>query len=204
MICNLPPGLRDTLLWSEDKGYGWHSAPPMNYSGAYFANYQKLDATPMGEALTQARLELVSRYIDPSYGCDIGIGGGLYVERSGGSGFDVCQDAITWLEARDAFRDETYSLHAATCWDSLEHMPQPEKLLARVREWLFVSLPTFEDAYQALRSKHYKPGEHLFYWSVPGLINWAEDNGFRVVEVNNAETELGRGGITSFAFKRVV
>ena len=35
----------------------------MDYSGPYF-EYQLLDATPMGAALTQARIDLVRRHFD--------------------------------------------------------------------------------------------------------------------------------------------
>lgn len=205
MTQNLPRGLtKPSLWWSDELGYGWHSAPPMQYSGAYFANYQKLDALPMGALLTKARLDLVRKYTTPSVTVDIGIGGGRYVEESGGYGFDVCTDAVNWLHAGDCYVDPYKGkVSAITCWDSLEHIPEPEKLLAQVTNWFFVSLPTFENAQQALQSKHFKPSEHLWYFSIPGMIRWAEDQGFQVMEVNHAETELGREGITSFAFKRV-
>jgi hypothetical protein len=176
----------------------------MRYEGQYFAHYQKLDATPMGGLLTKARLELVSKYCEPRLGVDIGIGGGRYVEESQGCGFDVCDDAVNWLHAGDCYLDPYAGcVNHVTCWDSLEHIPEPEKLLEKVREWLFVSLPTFESMDEVVGSKHYKPGEHIWYFSIPGLIRWCEDQGFQVMEVNHAETELGREGITSFAFKRV-
>lgn len=199
----LPAGLNNTFLWSEELGYGWHTAPAMQYDSGYFAHYQKLDATPMGAALTNARIELVRKYTTPSYGCDIGIGGGRYVEESNGFGFDVCPDAVNWLMDNGRLAEQGYGLQVATCWDSLEHIPEPEKLLARVREWLFVSMPIYTSMQDVLTSKHYKPGEHLHYWTLAGFIAWCERQGFEVQEVNHAEEELGREGITSFAFRRV-
>lgn len=205
MTQSLPTGLiKPSLWWSEELGYGWHSSPPMTYSGEYFAHYQKLDETKMGGLLTQARLQLVEKYTKASLGVDIGIGGGRYVQESGGFGYDVCEDAVRWLQGFGHYKDPySEKISHVTCWDSLEHIPEPEKLLAQVRDWFFVSLPTFENAEEALASKHFKPAEHLWYFSIPGLIRWAEDQGFQVMEVNHAETELGREGITSFAFKRV-
>jgi hypothetical protein len=201
---SLPSGLQNHLLWCDELGYGWHSAPPMEYSGEYFAHYQKLDNTPMGAALTKARLQLVGKFTDASLGVDIGIGGGRYVEESCGRGYDVSGEAVEWLKRLYYYADPyAVPVHSITCWDSLEHIPEPEKLLAQVTDWFFVSLPTFDDARQALKSKHFKPTEHLWYFSIPGLIRWAEAQGFQVMEVNHAETELGREGITSFAFKRV-
>lgn len=211
MTQSLPPGLKGRFLWCPELGIGWHSAPPMEYSGEYFENYQRLDATPMGAALTKARVELVSKYTDPSTVCDIGIGGGRFVQESGGWGYDISKEANAWLKSINRWRkpgDEWHSpedrkVPAITCWDSLEHIPDPEELLANVSDWLFVSMPIYQDVGDILGSKHFKPGEHLWYHTLPGFIAWCEALGFECREVNHAETELGREGITSFAFKRV-
>lgn len=182
----------------------------MLYSGDYFAHYQKLDNTKMGALLTRARLDLVAKYCAPSDVVDIGIGGGRFVQESGGWGYDVCADAVTWLKCAGLFNrfKDPYDLRygpitAVSCWDSLEHIPDPRALLSRVREWLFVSLPVFEDADDVLSSKHFKPGEHLWYFSSTGFINWCAEQGFECVEMNRVESDLGREGIMSFAFKRV-
>ncbi|MNO62180.1 hypothetical protein D3C76_528520 [compost metagenome] len=204
MTLSLPTGLTDTFLWSEEKGQGFHTRPAMRYEGQYFAHYQKLDATPMGGLLTKARLDLVRKYTDPAKAVDIGIGGGRYVTESDGNGYDVCDDAIAWLVAQGRFYD-IYEVmrNTITCWDSLEHVPDPERLVQQAREWLFVSMPIYNDMADCLASKHYKPGEHLHYWTLPGFVNWCEAQGFELQEANHAESELGREGITSFAFKRV-
>lgn len=204
MTQSLPPGLIDTFVWSPEKGYGWHSRPAMLYTGSYFAHYQTLDNTPMGVKLTCARLELVGKYCAPNTVVDIGIGGGRFVCESGGGGYDVCADAVKWLKEAGRYRDPYVApVSAVTCWDSLEHIPEPEKLLANVRDWLFVSLPLCESPEEWMSCKHFKPGEHLHYWSLQGFIRWCAEQGFECVEINHAETELGREGITSFAFKRV-
>lgn len=202
----LPAGLKNTFLWSEEKGQGWHTAPPMNYSGDYFAKYQELDNTPMGAALTRARLELVGKFVAPNTVLDIGIGGGRFVQESGGYGYDVSGEAIQWLHRSRRHLDPYLpgvNVEAITCWDSLEHIPNPERLLERVQRWLFVSMPIYTGLADVLASKHYKPGEHLHYWTLEGFVKWCELQGFQLMELNHAETELGREGITSFAFKRV-
>jgi len=200
----LPPGLNDCLLWSDELGMGWHSREPMSYDGDYFAKYQELDATPMGQALTKARVEFVSKYTDTVNLVDIGIGGGRFVLEAGCLGYDVSSQAKDWLgrlglEA-DPYVDGAY---AVACWDSLEHIPDPEALLAAVGKWLFVSMPTYKDQADCLRSKHYKPGEHVWYWSIDGFAKWAAKQGFELMEINHAESELGREGITTFALRRI-
>lgn len=207
MQTNLPAGLKNTLLWSEDLGQGFHTAPPMHYDGGYFANYQKLDQTPMGAALTQARVDLVNKYAPVGVTIDIGIGGGRFVEDAHAFGFDVCPDAIKWLKGRGRWAD-FYSANrpsptAITCWDSLEHIPDIDGFMSYVPNWLFVSMPIYTGLNGVLTSKHYKPGEHLHYWTLPGFLGWAESQGFECLEYNKMETDLGREGITTFVLKRV-
>lgn len=209
MKINLPNGLCGTFLWSEELGQGFHTQPPMQYDGGYFANYQKLDQTPMGTALTQARVDLVAKHCPDGLVVDIGIGGGRFVEDCQAMGYDVCPDAVKWLKDSGrwydmyGFRQRVKNPPAAvTCWDSLEHIPDVDDFMARVPDWLFVSMPIYTGLNGVLSSKHYKPGEHLHYWTLPGFLRWAEEQGFACLEYNKMETELGREGIVTFVLKR--
>jgi len=180
---------------------GYHPRKPMDYRGQYFEKYQAMDATDMGAALTKARVDLVSKYCTGRI-VDIGIGGGRFVTECGADGYDVNPEAIAWLGERfvDPYDN---GIDSATCWDSLEHIPDPEKFISLVREWLFVSMPTYQNQQDCLASKHFKPGEHLWYWTVQGFADWCKRNGFSVIQVNTIETELGREGITTFVCRRV-
>lgn len=198
----LPPGLADCLLWSAELGMGYHPRKPMDYSGPYFEKYQSMDATPIGGALTKARVRMVRRHHGGDL-IDIGIGGGRFLEESGAFGFDVNADAVRWLKERGRFLDPyAGKIPAITCWDSLEHIPNPEGLLAQVVDWVFVSMPIYQDQADCLASKHFKLGEHLWYWTQNGLISWFARLGFGCVEINQEESDIGREGITSFAFRR--
>jgi len=206
MTGSLPTGLEDCLLWSPERGMGFHTRPPMAYTESYWAEYLARDASPMGEALTRARVDFVRAcYTGPVI--DIGIGGGGFVRAlgAGGFGFDVNPEANDWLRYRlsylDPYRHD--NVLAITCWDSLEHIPDPGALVARAREWVFVSMPIYGDLDDLLASKHYKPGEHLWYWTDAGLVSWFEGHGFELVADDDFETRLGREGIGSYAFRRV-
>lgn len=201
MTASLPNGLTDCLLWSEELGMGWHGRKPMDYEGAYFAKYQELDATPMGEALTRARVEMVRRHFTGKV-LDIGIGGGRFVEESGGFGFDVNPEALQWLNANGCYKNPYFGWDAMSFWDSLEHIPDPELVLRSIGDWAFVSMPIYKDQADCLKSKHFKPGEHIWYWTLEGFVSWMDRQGFELREINHAESELGREGITSFAFRR--
>ena len=88
-----------------------------------------------------------------------------------------------------------------TFWDSLEHMSFPGSILQRCQT-ACVSLPIFESRAHVTRSKHWKPGEHIWYWTRNGFAQWAKDQGFDVVATDDFETRLGREGIQAFALRR--
>lgn len=206
MPTSLPRGLTDCLLWSEELGMGFHPREPMDYDCAYFKKYRELDNSKTGTALTQLRVDMVKRHFGKTGGelIDVGIGGGRFVIEFDAWGYDVNPDAVEWLERLAAYRDPyLHGADALTFWDSLEHIPDPEAAVACVRQWVFVSMPIYEGVKDCLASPHYKPGEHLHYWTFDGLVRWFQRQGFDLHEVNHMETEAGRRGIMSFAFKRV-
>lgn len=89
-----------------------------------------------------------------------------------------------------------------TLWDVLEHIEDFPAVIANVRDWLFLSLPIFRDADHALRSKHFKPNEHCWYFTRDGLVAAMSMCGFALVSESRVETELGREDIGTFAFRR--
>lgn len=193
----------EALVWLPEYGMGYHTAPPMEYGEDYFDSYMTLDASDMGTSLTAARVNLVENYWNGEV-VDIGIGAGRFVKEKGCLGFDVNDRAVNWLKREDRFRDPyDHPVDCITCWDSLEHIPEPEKLIKQVGCMVFVSMPIYKDAEDVLQSKHYKPGEHLWYWTHRGLMRWFRDLGFAYVTHNQMETELGREGIKTYVFKRM-
>jgi len=199
---SLPTGLSNSLLWMPEKGYGWHPAEPMDYDEEYWQSYVERDTSSMGEWLTQARIEFVARHYDGRV-VDIGIGGGKFVEDSKSYGFDVNKQAVAWLKKHKLFKDPYKDkVEAITCWDSIEHIPDPIALLNQVKQWVFMSIPIFANGEAVIHSKHYKPGEHIWYFTERGLIHWMADHGFMLIKHSNIESQLGREGIMTYAFRR--
>jgi hypothetical protein len=192
-----------SLIWDDKAGYGFHSAPPMDYTGDYFAKYQLMDETPMGEALTDARVLLVDDHYQGEDIIDIGIGGGKFVILMMCSGFDVNPSAVRWLKDQGLYRDPYENkVEALTFWDSLEHIPDPIAIVRQARKWVFVSMPIYDNEAHCRSSKHFKPGEHLHYWTHSGLVDWFAQQGFILMSHNDEESRIGREGIKSYAFKR--
>jgi hypothetical protein len=81
-------------------------------------------------------------------------------------------------------------------------MIRPEAFLRCVRGMVFVSIPIFTDLDHIKRSKHYRPNEHLWYFTREGLVKWMHGHGFGLAEENRMETDLGREDIGTFVFHR--
>lgn len=193
----------NTFVWLPLLGMGFHNAPAIEYDDAYFDNYVHLDETDTGAALTRARVDFVRQYWAGSL-IDIGVGAGRFCVESGAKGFDVNPRAVAMLKQSDIYQDPYQQrVNAICCWDSLEHIPAPDKLIDQVDHWVFVSMPIYQSMADVLVSKHYKPGEHLWYWTHEGLLRWFQDLGFGYVTHNQMESELGREGIKTYAFKRI-
>lgn len=200
--------------WEHELGRGRLAVPPIAYDRAYFEKYRRYAETPLGWKLTAARLALVLRHWDKQgLIVDVGIGSGQFVEACEDEGVivrgaDVCPVALEWLAARCALHSLDWPNGSAfadvlTFWDSLEHIPDPAKAISRAKRWAFVALPVCDTRAEWVRSKHFRPGEHLWYWSERGFALWAEEQGFAVAEVSREETDLGRESISSFALRRV-
>lgn len=192
--------------WFPELEIGYYpvSVPPWEvYNGDYFAKYEGYASTELGRILTSLRLELVRRHYHGPL-LDVGIGSGDFVAaRNGTWGFDINPAAVTWLNDRGLFADPYQeSFASASFWDSLEHIADFPRILARVREWAFMSLPIFDGPDDVLRSKHYRKDEHCWYFTERGLIGLMARFGWAVAEVSNRETMAGRWAIKSFAFKR--
>jgi hypothetical protein len=199
------------LTWWPEIGIGHYpvEAGIEPYDQDYFDNFASNADSFIGQALMQARVDFVAQHYQGSL-IDVGIGSGAFVDLRRHSrpmrptfGYDVNPAGIEWLQRRRLFADPYAApFEAATMWDVLEHMPDYPRLLANVREWLFLSLPIFRDARHVLTSKHYKPKEHCWYFTPEGLVFALAQCGFEPVSESTIETELGREDIGSFAFKR--
>jgi len=211
----------DRLKWFGDLGYGYLPAQSNGiYDGAYWDKYQEYKSSPIADSLMKARVELVEKHTPGLRVVDIGIGSGHFLEQREMAlhptrelfkvekdcrtfGYDVNPHAIRWLLDRGLWWDPwAHDPDVVTFWDSFEHLPRPHDLVARVRAMIFVSLPIFRDRDHVLASKHFKPGEHLWYFTRPGFVTHMKRLGCSLIDENQMESELGREEIGTFVFKK--
>lgn len=193
------------LTWDEERGYGHYPVKQEGrpYDASYFEKYCKMANTPIGNALTKARVDLVRKYYPGFNLVDVGIGSGQFVLSCDVLGYDVNSAGVEWLNQRNRFADMYIAQYdAMTFWDSLEHIDDMVAAVQHIDRFAFVSIPVFSGYDDVLASKHFRPDEHIHYFTVAGLIRWFDDQGFNCREYNQIESDIGREGIGTFVFER--
>jgi len=194
----------DALQWIDPIGIGWLPVFGESlYGREYWDEYRKRDSTKMGAALTASRLSLVRKFLANGADdmVDVGIGGGAFVSSAQCFGHDVNPYALEWLGDRQW---DGRAVGAMTMWDVIEHLKEPRELLDHCRKLLFVSTPIYRDRAHVLQSRHFKPREHLIYCTHEGFQFLMRGYGFEMIYHDTRESDLGRDGIGSYVFRRVV
>lgn len=180
------------------------------YDASYYDYYKALEDTPVARKLNAGRCAMLARHAESSAAVlDFGAGCGTFVAaaRSWGydaKGFDINPRTIEALRGVDCYADDVSAFDVLTFWDSLEHLPEAGELLRKIRRGavVLVAIPVIEDLTRIRDSKHYKPGEHLMYFTTLGFTDWMAAYGFRILETSDHEIHAGRESIGAFAFKR--
>ena len=173
------------------------------YNGEYWEKYQKYDNTTMGFELNNARMGLVRKYYNGDSILDVGIGGGLFVNKMDCLGTDINTCAIKWLTENNKLWNGKDFVDCMTFHDSLEHFHDPEEILSKVKKYVFISCPIYKNTDHILTSKHYRKDEHCWYWTHQGIITFMSWYGFEYLYSDKRETDLGRQDIGSFVFKKI-
>lgn len=210
-IANFDAVEDDDLMLCDRNGVAYQadmSAGRVPYDSDYLAKCRAYEDLPTAKAVNAGRCALLMRHLPEGASVlDVGAGSGAFVRAAASWGFDACgfdviQDTADELRAAGVYAEDLSVFDAVTLWDSIEHMEDPGRPLREIRKGslLFVSVPIFADLRTIRASKHYRPGEHLYYWTAQGFINWAALSGFRLLEQSTHETDAGRDSIGAFAF----
>lgn len=194
------------LLPDQGMAYQRDQSQIIAYDEAYMNKCASYEGTEICDAIHDGRIAFVDKYVSGKPVLDIGVGCGEFVKRRPLTwGYDVNPAAEQWLRGRGLWSDEFYRYAGYTFFDVIEHIPDATEYFSKIRDdsYLFTSLPIFEDLARIRESKHYRPGEHLYYWSEQGFVSWMRVRGFELLERSDFETQAGRENILSFAFRRV-
>lgn len=176
------------------------------YDEQYFNKCLGYEDKAIALAINRGRIDMVAKHYDPAGEVvDVGIGSGEFIKKRPNTlGHDINPAAIRWLKKEGLWAADLAGFQAFTFWDVLEHVEEPEEYLSLVPigGWLFTSIPIFEDLRRIRESRHYRPGEHLYYWTAEGFSDWMRLHGFTQRDHQTFEMEAGRDSIHSFAFRK--
>ena len=190
------------MVWNR-KGWGFLGGGP-SCEKDFWSEYRQLDQTNVGKVLTAMRHEYLNKHTcAPEFGdvLDVGVGGGAFCISVPCMGTDIDLDALAWLEENEQLWDQS-EVATMTFWDSIEHIRHPGELLNKCRGTVLLSTPIYRDFEHCINSKHYKPGEHLWYFTDRGLKIFMAEAGFMCVDQNRMEESVGREDIGTYAFSR--
>lgn len=188
------------------------AAQPVPYDADYLAKCEAYAGSPIAQAVNAGRCALLQRHLAAEASVlDYGAGSGDFMRAAASwgyavNGFDVIPEMAERLRADGLYADAAGAFDAVTLWDVLEHIADPGAVLATLRPgaMLFVSIPVFADLATVRQSKHYRPGEHLYYWTADGFVAWMDLHGFTLLEQSEHETAAGRESIGAFAFTKAL
>lgn len=201
--------MKKLLSWDSDKQVGYYPVTEPWYNDEYFEASIANSKSKIADALNKFRVEIVNKYIDGKV-LDFGCGCGQFIEYRGNSlGFDICPKAISELRKKGNYLDfwnggmNGANIDGITMFDVLEHIRNPELALSQIKcRWLIISIPVFESKKAALKSKHFKPKEHFWYFSHKSIVSLLNENGFELIECRDDETRIGRPEIQTFVFRK--
>lgn len=178
----------------------------VEYGRRYFEKYQAYEGTAIAEKINAGRVSLVNRYVTGPL-LDVGIGSGEFIRSRNTQtwGYDINPAARRWLRHNGRISHDFDWFDGLSFWDVIEHIPTPEDYFSQIREgaFLFTSIPLFPDLDHVIKSKHYRPNEHLYYFTQDGFINWMALHNFVMLEMQGFEIDAGRDSIYSFVFRKI-
>ncbi|MGB7729042.1 MAG: class I SAM-dependent methyltransferase [Candidatus Acidiferrum sp.] len=192
-----------SVVWTD------HPPAPEKMDAHYTDAYHKLISAAGKDSQFRwgFRKEVVDRYKQAGTLLDMGCSSGAFLEfmRSGSwelYGIEMSEDCAKTAEARSGARvfvgnilDAPFppeSFDVITCFDVLEHLYEPRRVMARVSEWLkpggifYVLVPNVDSA-EARVFRSYWHGlelpRHLFHYSPASLKFLANSAGLREVSL---------------------
>jgi SAM-dependent methyltransferase len=211
-----------TLTINKGRGYATElDAKEISYNLNYFDILKSYENTDIDKKLMRCRVDLVRAYCDKKGEVfDFGCGTGQFLRKIRSHvymvyGYDVMIASKKWLKDNFMYlnpyseSNQNFFMEKLTgvCfWDSLEHLEDPSIILNFLPEncFVFISIPIFDDIEKIKQSKHYRPGEHYWYFTHRGLLDYMYSLKYIYFGYNDCESKAGRKNIYSYVFRKAL
>ena len=185
---------KENVFICNDCGYGRPSIQePIIYDESYEKKYLSYEENKINKIRFKF-VAAVSNYYGTSINdiLDFGCGSGSFVRmiREIGLtayGFDVNDFTV------DLRPPENYKPKIIVAWDSFEHLTDEQQKeffdLAKNAKVICLSVPDFQTPNKNYISdwRHYRPGEHLHYYTIKSISEKFKQNGFQLVNFSHDE-----------------
>ena len=185
--------------------------PFIPYDRAYYNQCLEFDKTWQGRAVRKHRVRMVKKAVSfrklKSYCLDVGCGTGSFIKELNRlsqiqtEGIDVCEYAIQWLHQNDLMPSRS-EYNILTFWNSFQEIENNIAVIENYHpQFVAMSLPIFQDKENIVRSRHFKPEEVCWYYTLDGLYNTMKEIGYSLLSANKDEDmKCDQIGIHSFIF----
>jgi len=150
-----------------------------HYDKSYIA--QRYDSYATTDVMSYLRLGYLKGFCPSGKLLDVGYGNGSFVKAATKAGYDAYGNDVHHADygIREAPLVSRDHWDVVTFFDSLEHFPNFDSVrqLSHRSKWLLISFPYRPKWFPLKREwKHYRPGEHLHYFTLCSLATLFPDH----------------------------
>lgn len=196
----------EDILICKDCGYGRPSfRDPIQYDENYAKKYL---AYPEAE-INKIRLSFI---LQKGAILDYGCGSGSFVKAAREAGYIAYGYDVNNF-TKDLRPPKNFVPDIVTAWDSFEHLTDKQQInflrIAKSAKAIILSVPDFDTPVKddtLSEWRHYRPGEHLHYYTKKSLHIRFEYEGFKYMFYSHHEDEIRKApwenNILTIGFKR--
>lgn len=157
------------------------------YNIDYYKRFVERGESEVGKAIYDSRWEIIEKHCHGKLNLlDYGCASGAF-HKSSRNGFSTYGFDVNPYSGFTKMPDAKVDI--LTMWDVIEHLHEPERVIRQVNpEYLFLSTPNVDDVKGPLENwRHYRPGEHLHYFSPKSIEIFLGECGYDVIDSNYDE-----------------
>lgn len=186
----------NVFFCKKDNLYSCTEHKPEDYNADYLLHYKLYSRTELGERLNSQRWDFVLKQGLSGPLLDFGCGSDSFAEAKPRRVDTFSYDPYFKCN----FEFFSANLDTVTFWDSFEHITRLGIVPLLNSRQLILSIPILREGVDLFSWKHFRPGEHIWYFSESALLSLFERWNYGLKDVSTFETSLGRVDINSYCF----
>ncbi len=185
------------LMMCTQCGFVWedilHPDFLIPYDEDYITKYKQFPLKRMSELRADYLTENVPTFKSV---LDYGFGTGDFLHTMYNLGYKTYGAEVNpeaWQQAPRYIKPylEGMNIDVTTFYDSLEHIPDIEEIMETLQtKYLVISVPNFKGLDNMKNWRHYRPGEHIYYFNLNTLGKFVDKYGYKFITAGYPEDEI--------------